>query len=297
MTMCTLNHDGSIHAVAMWYGFLDGSIAIETKAKAQKAINLARDPRITCMFEDGDYYEELRGVELVGRAEIVDDPDKMFELGVDLFERYYGAYTEELRPVRRDHAQQADRGQGQRGAHRLVGPPQARPAPHPPGLSRAGRTDGGRHGPPPMSDDELLDFLDAEPAHTAKLATVRADGRPHVAPVWFALDPAATGDGSPIGDIVFNTGADTVKGKALRRDPRVALCVDDERPPFSFVTIEGVATISEELVEVAHWAAVIGGRYMGAERAEEYGRRNGVPGELLVRVRPTHIVAVADLAG
>jgi PPOX class probable F420-dependent enzyme len=98
MTMCTVNHDGSVHAVAMWYGFLDGTIAIETKAKAQKAVNLGRDSRITCMMEDGDYYEELRGVELVGRAEIVDDPDKMWELGVNLFERYYGTYTEELRP-------------------------------------------------------------------------------------------------------------------------------------------------------------------------------------------------------
>jgi PPOX class probable F420-dependent enzyme len=98
MTMCTLNHDGSIHAVAMWYGFLDGSIAIETKAKAQKARNLGRDSKITCMFEDGDYYEELRGVELVGRAEIVDNPEEMWELGVNLFERYYGSYTDELRP-------------------------------------------------------------------------------------------------------------------------------------------------------------------------------------------------------
>jgi len=98
MTMCTLNHDGSIHAVAMWYGFVDGSIAVETKAKAQKAVNLRRDPRITCMFEDGDYYEELRGVELVGTAEIIDDPGRMWELGVNLFERYYGAYSEELRP-------------------------------------------------------------------------------------------------------------------------------------------------------------------------------------------------------
>ena len=98
MTMCTVNHDGSIHAVAMWYGFVDGTIAIETKAKAQKSVNLGRDSRITCMMEDGDYYEELRGVELVGRAEIVEDPDKMWELGVNLFERYYGAYTEELRP-------------------------------------------------------------------------------------------------------------------------------------------------------------------------------------------------------
>jgi PPOX class probable F420-dependent enzyme len=98
MTMCTLNHDGSIHAVAMWYGFLDGSIAIETKGKAQKAVNLRRDAKLTCMFEDGDYYEELRGVELVGTAEIVDDPEKMLELGISVFERYYGAYTEELKP-------------------------------------------------------------------------------------------------------------------------------------------------------------------------------------------------------
>jgi len=98
MTMCTLNHDGSIHAVAMWYGFLDGSIAVETKAKAQKAVNLRRDSRLTCMFEDGDSYEELRGVELVGTAEIVDDPGRMFELGVSVFERYYGTYAEDLKP-------------------------------------------------------------------------------------------------------------------------------------------------------------------------------------------------------
>jgi PPOX class probable F420-dependent enzyme len=98
MTMCSINHDGSIHAVAMWYGFLDGAVAVETKAKAQKAQNLQRDPRLTCMFEDGDYYEELRGVELVGRAEVIDDPERMFELGVSVFERYYNPYTEELQP-------------------------------------------------------------------------------------------------------------------------------------------------------------------------------------------------------
>jgi PPOX class probable F420-dependent enzyme len=98
MTMCTLNHDGTIHAVAMWYGFLEGCVAIESKAKAQKIQNIRRDPRMTCMFEDGDYYEELRGVELVGRAEVVEDADRMWDLGVNLFERYYGAYTEELRP-------------------------------------------------------------------------------------------------------------------------------------------------------------------------------------------------------
>lgn len=98
MTMCTLSPDGSIHAVAMWYGFLEGAVAVETKAKAQKVLNLRRDPRITCLVEDGEYYEELRGVSLVGTAEIVDDPDRMWELGVSVFERYQGPYTEEMRP-------------------------------------------------------------------------------------------------------------------------------------------------------------------------------------------------------
>ncbi len=98
MTLATFNHDGTIHAVGMWYGFLEGCVAFETKAKAQKALNLARDPRLTCMAEDGDYYEELRGVELVGTAETVTEPDRMWELGVNLYERYYGAYSEELKP-------------------------------------------------------------------------------------------------------------------------------------------------------------------------------------------------------
>jgi PPOX class probable F420-dependent enzyme len=97
-TLCSINHDGSIHAVAMWYGFLEGALAVETKAKSQKVRNLRRDPRITCLVEDGEYYEELRGVELVGRAEIVEDPERMWALGVSVFERYMGAYTDELAP-------------------------------------------------------------------------------------------------------------------------------------------------------------------------------------------------------
>jgi PPOX class probable F420-dependent enzyme len=99
MSMCSINHDGSIHAVAMWYGFVDGLVAVETKAKSQKVQNIRRNPTLTCLFEDGDVYEELRGVELVGRGEIIDDPERMFELGVSVFERYYGAtYTEDMRP-------------------------------------------------------------------------------------------------------------------------------------------------------------------------------------------------------
>ena len=98
ITLCSINHDGSIHAVGMWYGFLEGAVAFETKAKSQKVQNLRRDPRVTCMAEDGDYYEVLRGVELVGRAEIVDEPDRMWKLGVNLFERYYGTFTDDLAP-------------------------------------------------------------------------------------------------------------------------------------------------------------------------------------------------------
>jgi PPOX class probable F420-dependent enzyme len=139
-----------------------------------------------------------------------------------------------------------------------------------------------------MSEEEWKAFLTAEPPHTGKLATVRKDGRPHVAPIWFDLDD----DGS----IVFTTGSETLKGKSIRRDPRVCLCVDDERPPFSFVVVDGKVDISEDLDELLIWATRIGGRYMGAANAEAYGRRNAVPGELLVRLRPTHVVARAAIA-
>ena len=138
-----------------------------------------------------------------------------------------------------------------------------------------------------MTDAEVAAFLGTEPPHTAKVATTRKDGRPHLAPVWFALDD---------GLVVFTTGASTVKGRTILNDPRIALCVDDERPPFSFVTINGTAEISDDLDEVRHWAAVIGGRYMGADRAEEYGTRNGVPGELLIRLRPERVTSAKDLA-
>ena len=100
MSIATMNHDDTIHLVAMWYGFLEGAIAIETKAKSQKVLNLRRDPRTTVLIEDGETYEELRGVELVGTGEVIDDPERMFELGISVFERYQGGkYTEEMRPI------------------------------------------------------------------------------------------------------------------------------------------------------------------------------------------------------
>ena len=138
-----------------------------------------------------------------------------------------------------------------------------------------------------MRQEEWRAFL-GEPARPAMLATVRRDGRPHVAPVWIALDDDDT--------VVFTTGADTVKGRAVRSEPQVAMCVDDDRPPFSYVLIEGRAEVSEDLDDMLHWATRIGGRYMGADRAEEFGRRNAVAGELLVRVRPTKVVARKNIS-
>jgi PPOX class probable F420-dependent enzyme len=137
-----------------------------------------------------------------------------------------------------------------------------------------------------MTKDEWRAFV-LESTRTGKLATVRRDGRPHVVPIWFVLD----GD-----DFVFTTGSDSLKAKAIRRDPRVALCVDDEAPPFAFVLAEGTAALSEDLDDVLRFATAIGGRYMGQERAGEFGRRNAVPGEVLVRLTPDKVVARAGIS-
>ncbi|MGW8378272.1 PPOX class F420-dependent oxidoreductase [Streptomyces sp. ODS28] len=147
-----------------------------------------------------------------------------------------------------------------------------------------------------MPHEELVEFLTAQPARTAKLATVREDGRPHVAPVWFNLDRAAATPESPLGDIVFTTPAASVKGRALRREARAALCVDDDRLPYSYVSIEGEAALSQDPDEVLHWAMAGARRYMPADRAEETARGIAGLGAMAVRIRPTHIVALAELA-
>ncbi len=122
---------------------------------------------------------------------------------------------------------------------------------------------------------------------TGKLATVRKDGRPHVVPVWFVLD----GD-----TLIFTTGESSVKAVNMHRDARVSLCVDDETPPYAYLMVEGTASMSTGLDELLRWATIIGGRYMGEDLAETYGRRNGVPGELLVRVTPTKVLFAKDIA-
>lgn len=137
-----------------------------------------------------------------------------------------------------------------------------------------------------MTSDEIKSFL-AKGTRTGKLSTVRADGRPHVAPIWFVLD----GD-----DLLFNTGLSTVKAKNMLRDNRVSICVDDDTPPFAFVIVEGTAVLQDNPPDNLAWATQIGGRYMGADQAETFGKRNAVPGECLVRITPTKVIAQKDLA-
>lgn len=137
-----------------------------------------------------------------------------------------------------------------------------------------------------LNDDEVRAFLLAG-TRTGKLATVRSDGRPHVVPVWFTIRDDS---------LVFNTHKSSVKARNMLADPRVAITVDDEKPPYSFVTVEGVATLSDGDPDLLEIATVIGGRYMGADRADEYGARNGVPGELVVRVSMDKVMSGGDVA-
>jgi PPOX class probable F420-dependent enzyme len=138
-----------------------------------------------------------------------------------------------------------------------------------------------------ISDPQVRGFL-LEGTRTGKLSYTAQDGRPLVAPVWFILEDEA---------LVFNTGAATAKGRALARDPRAAICVDLEEPPYAFVQVQGSAELSEEPGDLLATATAIARRYVGADRAEEFGRRNGVPGELVVRLRPAKILAYFNMIG
>ena len=140
---------------------------------------------------------------------------------------------------------------------------------------------------PSLADPAVRDFL-SHGTRTGKLGFLAASGRPLVAPVWFIVE-----DGS----LVFNTGKDTAKGRALARDPRVSLCVDLEEPPYAFVQVQGEAELSEDPAELIRTATAIAARYMGADRAGEFGQRNAVPGELVVRLRPAKVLATFDITG
>jgi PPOX class probable F420-dependent enzyme len=137
-----------------------------------------------------------------------------------------------------------------------------------------------------MRPEEIRKFLSAG-TRTGKVGVVRQDGRPHVTPIWFVLDGE---------DLVFTTWHESVKAACLERDPRICLCVDEETPLYAFVMVEGVVEISRDPDQLYEYARRIAARYMGPDRAEEYGRRNSAEGELLVRVKPTKIIGQKDMA-
>ena len=136
-----------------------------------------------------------------------------------------------------------------------------------------------------MTDPEVSAFL-SEGTRTGMLSYTAADGRPLVAPVWFIVED---------GCVVFNTGKQSAKGRALARDPRTALCTDLQEPPFGFVQVQGEAELSEDPAELLRTATAIAARYMGAERAAEFGQRNSGPGELVVRLRPAKVLAAFNV--
>jgi PPOX class probable F420-dependent enzyme len=147
-----------------------------------------------------------------------------------------------------------------------------------------------------MSKGEIRKFL-MQGTLTGKLATVREDKSPHIVPVWFVLD-AINKKHSRRFDVVFTTGETSVKAKNIERNNRVSICVDDQTPPFSFVTVYGTARIyHEKRSELFKWATKIAQRYMGKDDAKDYGRRNSTEGEVLVRIRPTRIIAEKNIAG
>ena len=138
-----------------------------------------------------------------------------------------------------------------------------------------------------MTREECWDFL-RRPVRTGKLATLRKDGRPHIVPIWYDLEGET---------IVFMTGRDSRKGKNLRRDPRVSLCVDDEVTPFAYVELEGTAVLSNDADQRLPWATRIGGRYMGQDLAETYGKLNNEEDQIIVRISPTHTHGYKDVTG
>ena len=147
-----------------------------------------------------------------------------------------------------------------------------------------------------MSKNETRKFL-IQGTFTAKLTTVNKDGSPHVVPVWFVLDDRKNRTTKKIEDIIFTTYENSLKATNIRRDNRVSICVDDQTPQFSYVTIHGTAKIvRQKYNELLKWNTRIAERYTGKSNAKAYGKRNSTEGVILVRVKPTKIIAEKDIA-
>ena len=90
LNVATIGPTGHPHLVAMWFVLLDGRPVFWTFAKSQKVVNVRRDPKITALVESGDSYDQLRGVELLGTARVVEDDDQVLEIGKAVGLKYTG---------------------------------------------------------------------------------------------------------------------------------------------------------------------------------------------------------------
>lgn len=138
-----------------------------------------------------------------------------------------------------------------------------------------------------ITDPAVHKFL-TEGTRTGKFGYTNSAGRVLVAPIWYIVED---------GDLIFNTARDTVKGKFLARERRATICVDLEQPPYQFVQVQGNAELSDDPGELLRTATAIAARYVGPDRADEFGQRNGGPAELVVRIRPTKVVTDFDIIG
>ncbi len=137
-----------------------------------------------------------------------------------------------------------------------------------------------------MSEDEINEFL-TEGTRTGKLSTVRKNGLPHIAPVWFVWED---------GKVFFTTMNTSIKAKNMINNPKVSFCTDEQSPPYSFVIVEGNAKIAQNDKDLLQWTTKLASRYMGEENSEKIGRRNCIEGELLIEITPTKIIGVKGVA-
>ena len=145
-----------------------------------------------------------------------------------------------------------------------------------------------------MSITQIRRFIN-KGTFTGQLATVNKDGSSHVVPIWFVLEYRNNEDS--IGNIYFTTFIGSVKAENIQRDNRISICIDDQTPPFTFVTIHGTAKLYRHRQnEVLKWATRIAKRYMGKKDSKAYGERNSGEGAVLVQIKPTKIIAEKDIA-
>jgi PPOX class probable F420-dependent enzyme len=149
-----------------------------------------------------------------------------------------------------------------------------------------------------MNPEEIKNFLNLG-TMTAKVSTASLDSTPHVAPVWFVVDyDPRSSSGDKDFTIIFTTSYDSVKARHLTSNPKICLCVDDQKPPFSFIIFNGIAEIDQHpnYDELLRLTSRIAERYMGKENAEKYGKRNAVKGECIIKIKPRKIIAQKNVS-